>query len=347
MTSPRLLLIASTISILFACAPGHDREASVQRLQFSSSSSVRFGRVVGVAELADGKWLIGDFDERSLRVYDPVADGVVNLGQMGPGPGEYPSLAALWAIGGDSILMVNQFARRWDVISAGRLSGSVPTVGFPGTSLISFDTLGGLVQVRPGSTPEDSQLVVRITREGAIESVLTRLAPPPAGYPRTPPPYQGQWDEALLAPDGWVAIRRTDPYRIDWIDPNGSVIEGEPLADERIPVDSREKEYMLSTMSPGRREQVISDPQWPDFVPPVGGAPMRISPHGEAVVERSPLATLPGRVYDLVGRDGKLVKQVVMDRKSRILGIGRKAALIGTEGDDGLLIPAVVDWSEL
>lgn len=312
--------------------------------QTPSAVSPQLGRIIGAAELPGGTWLLSDFDARAVVTFDSISGLGMAGGRIGPGPGEYVRPAQLWSLRGDSVLMVNQLERRWDVFIGTALHGRLEPVGRPNNVLISFDTLGGFVAVRSGQVASDSQLVVYVNRVSGTEATIARLEPPPAMHPGLPPPYPAQHDDAAVAPDGWTAIRRGHPYRIDWVRPDGKMIAGPPLPVDRVPVTSAEREYFLQALSSGRREQLGPDAEWPEVVPPAMGSPILFSPDGDAVIERVANSRLPGRVYDVVGRDGQLRFRVEFSRTTRILKFGRRHALLLVEDDDGLVAPSLLDW---
>jgi hypothetical protein len=70
----------------------------------SRDDAVLFGGgLVGATRLPDGRILVGDRDEYSLKVFDATGRLVKSLGRKGSGPGEIIYLSDLWRCGSDIV----------------------------------------------------------------------------------------------------------------------------------------------------------------------------------------------------------------------------------------------------
>jgi len=83
-----------------------------------------FTRVTGVRELSGGRLLISDFMEERVVVADFGAQSVELVGRRGQGPAEYVRPYALYALGGDSTLLMA--SARWLIFSGAAIVATVP-----------------------------------------------------------------------------------------------------------------------------------------------------------------------------------------------------------------------------
>jgi hypothetical protein len=174
-----------------------------------------------------------------------------------------------------------------------------------------------------------------------------------------PPPYPLQEGWAVAA-DGRVALIRVGEYRVDWVLPNGTRVVGKPLALSPVSVTTAEKKEYLEeqatnglavsvqnvngqismTMSRGRAggeerdEQDLEGQEWPATKPPTTGVYLA-GPDESVWIERSVAAHQP-RVYDVVGAQGQLVRQVVLPAGRRAIGIGVKGLYAKYQDDNGV-----------
>jgi hypothetical protein len=109
-------------------------------------------------------------------------------------------------------------------------------------------------------------------------------------------PSIGTADEALPFADGWIAVVRMDPYRVEWRSPNGRWIRG-ALPFSVIRMDDKEKRaYMerqaAATGKPASSPGSITD--WPATVPPYRSPLVLLaSPDGRVFIPRLPSADHP------------------------------------------------------
>jgi hypothetical protein len=328
-----------------------------------------YSRLVSIRELADGRVLLSDNRENVLVVADPVMGSVKPVARLGSGPLEFRRAGPLIALSGDSTLMPDLSNGRWLI-----LAGATPVhtttqddravllAGIPAGA----DRFGHVTGVRfaggppTAATVEDSTPLLRIDRGSGRIDTVTILASQrvnitwrrgggtgPTIQRITIPPWSAG-EQALLFPDGSIAIARLNPYRVDWIAIDGRLQAGAPLPFEHLPFDEDEKRAWLagSARRTGRAvAQADSRDDWPDEVPPfssvssVLGEPapaLMATPEGWLAIRRFPSSTEPGTRYDMVDRQGRLARRLTLPPSERILGFGARSVYIVATDDDGI-----------
>lgn len=150
-------------------------------------------------------------------------------------------------------------------------------------------------------------------------------------------------DEWVLLADGTIALVRGQDYHIDWVSPDGKKSSSPkmPFAWKRLTLADKEKlldsarqsvaEARAKIAAAGqqvpRTPFVTVDPDdIPDYYPPVRIGQVKADPEGNLWVlpSTSTLSsvTLPGLVYDVVNRDGKIIERVRLPAGRNILAVG-------------------------
>jgi hypothetical protein len=148
-------------------------------------------------------------------------------------------------------------------------------------------------------------------------------------------------DRALLFPDGWIAVVRLQPYRVDWRRPDGHWVRGPLLPFHPRRVTAQERVWAM-TRAYGRAlrdtEQLSG---WPEIVPPFlswnrGRAPVLLAlPDGRLAIARTPTASDSTNRYDLVDRTGALTAVLRLPPYEAIVGFGaRSVYVVATDEDD-------------
>jgi hypothetical protein len=233
-----------------------------------------FSAVSGLRELSDGRLIIADGAEKTLRLFDPRTAEAMPIARSGGGPLEWGNVSRLHALPADSTLMEDATNGRFLLIGP---DGRTSTFRLPDGSVINFSTFrgtgGGFMlfeRGRPSTEqgpsaravgiadllrydrrtqridtiaqlkwPEGERSYVRMLDGGMIQTVTNM---PLAGL-----------DLAVMAPDGRVAAVRRDPYRIDWIAPDRTVARGPVAQASRVRVTDAEKEaFLRSLVRPGQ-----------------------------------------------------------------------------------------------
>lgn len=354
-------------ALLFVLVP---RQATPVRTVDLPATAValdqEFTRIAAVRELADQRVLVLDAGEKRLVVMDFRNRSVITLGREGRGPGEYTQPNALHALPADSTLLVDAIASRWLLLHGASIVQTIPPE-YPGIergarSPLGADAHGNVLATRafidprrltsiPESGP-DSVNLLRVARStgradtlGRLKARRTRIVMRSAGPvgPGTSisivnnPLAAGE--QALLLPDGWIAIARLGPYRVDWIDPQRRHLAGGALPFVSVPVDTREKRGAMQRIAAARGQPAADPdtvPDWPTTLPPFLGEALLGAPDGRLWIRRTPVSRIAGTIYDVIDRQSRLLGRVRMKEQQRVVGFGTGFVYVAESDDDGL-----------
>jgi hypothetical protein len=337
-----------------------------------------FGRISAVRELRDGRVIVSDDELTRLVVADFTSGAVQQIGRKGQGPGEYQQVARIWPLPGDSTLVKEPWGTRWLLLAGARVVATlglaervVTTAGM--MPLQGSDTLGHVItttfgrDARGAVSPDAPFALLRIDRRTMRVDTVARLQNSEmwrkknvsANEPSTVPagPSSGgarprRYAVPILVPDdvavfadGWIAIVRPDPYRVDWCSPRGTCTEGAALSKERIAMTAREKQAYLEAaraehLGP-KTDKVEETFGWPSYVPPfaspsgLDGSAVLAMPDGRAMVSRLPTADARMNRYDIVTRSGVVAAQLHLPLNERVIGFGAKTIYIRRVDADG------------
>ena len=336
------------LGLLVAAPAGGQVPRPVAVPQPNATLNAEFTQVSDVRELADGRVLVVDLLDRSIHVGDFRTGSVRRVGRTGSGPNEYQQPTALLAITRDSTIVPDTRNGRWLLLVGAEIVGSVgpdaPALTAGTRAPNGADMRGNVIALKSmvaGSVTattlprRDSVLLVRMARAtGAQDTLATLLARPaelrvqgPASAPTSVsitmnPLSTGE--AATVFPDGWVAIVRLDPYRVEWIGPAGQRAAGGPLPFERVRLDEREQRAFLQreavrTGRPPRDPATL--PPWPEFVRPTSGAPLT-APDGKLWIRREASTANLNPPYDVVDRRGQLAARVSVGKDVNVIGFG-------------------------
>lgn len=317
-----------------------------------------FSSVAGLRELQDGRLLVTDRIEQRVALVDLASGSQTDLGRRGEGPGEYEMPGALFAMPGDTTLMIDMLNRRFTLIRPdGKLStATIPLRhpdGFPilprgidRQGRVYFDLAGIMM---PGLEETAASGVAPLLRwdpkSGAVDTLGTVNFPPMPGSAGPGEvrvsiggvtPYAGR-DEWSVAPDGRVGIARYAPYRVEWLANGSAPVVGPALSYKPVPVTKAEKDAWADAMTSrglmvevenGRRRvrrpprPDIDRQAWPKELPPFLSGASRATSDGELWVERAQSAKETRRIYDVFDRTGRLTRQVTLPENRRLIGFG-------------------------
>ena len=315
-----------------------------------------FTEITWVRELRDGRVLIGDRRDNRVVLVDLSRRTIVPVGRAGQGPGEYSRAQRIWSIGGDSSVMVDG-VQRWLMFEGARivatLSQADAAVAATRQTVRGTDSLGnvytaGTVAGQNGPMG-DSTAILRISRSTGRVDTLGRLLavvarqtsePDKNGFFSFQVPTIQVAEELVPFADGWIAIARLNPYRVDWRSPDGTWTRRARLPVPSVAMDDREKRSLLERLASdnGKAPQPITSiTDWPPSVPP-WRSPNALfpAPDGRVVIPRLPSADHLESRYDIVNRQGKFDGQLAMPLRERIVGFGSNSVFVAAIDDNGI-----------
>lgn len=269
----RTLVASSLVALALVGSESGLAQDLVETVAIETADAVStesFSLIKGFRELADGRIMVTDWTEERVTVLDLVSGEVRDLGRVGGGPKEFRLPSQLIPLPGDSTLLVDFGNVRMIVIS--------PQLEFVRTiplnahgenwrmSPRAADLNGALffewsVWSAPGRRRDSVEVgrwspTVGLSAVGdvQIKAYTSRPPGPSNGLPYIAFSKQDGW---AVTPDGWLAVVRSDPYRVDWHRPDGQAIIGKPVAYDLIPVtmdDRRDhvRRWLASTATTGR-----------------------------------------------------------------------------------------------
>lgn len=358
-----LLCIAAALAFRTA-----DAQPSVVALPAANATiNDDFSAVSSIRELPDGRVLIADTREKRVVAADFDTGRITPLGRVGSGPGEYRSPRQLLALSPDTTLLLDTQQRRLIVIV-----GADSTVPFPvrdGLRITSFDypfrgvdrsgrfvAYASIPNSYPGPVPASLQL------PSESDSVLVIIAqiwrPETDTIARIEGRFRGRRDvsrsdgsrrveyaivnplgveeQVWMFPDGWLALVLSNPYRVDWLKPDGSRIHGAPLPYQRIKATHEEKVASIDRYGakfPGLQLDASEYPGWPEFVPPFPNQALIALTDGRLAIARMATSKSTTQRYDIVDRTGKLTARLEVPVDSRIVAFGRESVYVVTRDE--------------
>jgi hypothetical protein len=159
-------------------------------------------------------------------------------------------------------------------------------------------------------------------------------------------------ETAVLFPDGWVAVVRMNPYRVDWRSPDGRWVHGKPLPYERIPIDGAEKEAWRERYEQSfhmKAPPVQSIPFWADEFPPFESEQSLFAllpaPNGHLFVRKPQTKRSTLTEYDIVDRTGALAGRLTMELRQSIVAFGAASIYVTTYDEDNMQTVSRHPWS--
>ncbi|MCC6317992.1 MAG: hypothetical protein IT361_09905 [Gemmatimonadaceae bacterium] len=334
----------------------------------SGHLAYEFTDVRGVRELPDGRIIVVDRGVRAVLWVDPSSGRTGPIGRQGEGPGEYRYPAFVVSLGLDSSLVVDTQLRRWILLAGDRVVRTMgpdnDLVRLLGVDIVGADRLGRVaslsgeppmsyvmrqptsaqtrfvVTARAGHLRLDTIGTIRVRRGNTIVRRGTT-----AYFLRNPLAID---EQSVLMRDGWLAVARTSPYRVDWVSPAGVVVAGAhqevmPRVTEAYKQSAIAREWLV----PGYTGPVwvpTDFPEWPAEMPPFLGSALMASPEGQLLVERSALASSRGTLVDVFDRSGSRVRQLQLPARARIVGFGERRVYVAQRNDDDLETLSIHPW---
>jgi hypothetical protein len=349
--------VALTLLALSLASPG---SVHAQLVAATGRIDEEFTRILSVRELRDGRVLIADDQDKRLVVAELPSGAVRLIGRTGRGPGEYEQPGRLIAAGGDTTLMQDGGnTRRWLVLAGDSVVATTapdhPVIVATAGSLGGADARGHVLARRPapladigGGRRRTTSSLVRVefatgrsdtiaTVRGITIESQSRGAPPTqtiASYQVTGAPA----DLSAMFPDGWVAIARSEPYRVEWLAPGGDLVAGAPIEEARVRFTDEEKRFWHDALlrdAGSDRPFDYSTAPFTEFVASFRG-PALPTPDGMLLVHRERSRAAPGNDYDVIDRRGARVRTIRLPWTERIVGFGAASVYVSAKDDDGI-----------
>ncbi len=370
-----LTAVAITVTTLAQIDPARAQEGRQHTLGAPQATFPEgFGAVRGVRELPDGRVLVSDGLGKALVVWDLNAGTADTIGGIGGGPAEYQLPDGLFALPDGKTLLVDLGNGRLTELGADLSFGETTPIaqappddsppqnpGEMGRRMVrmSFvlprgvDGAGAVYFQDMGMGMTDSIGIKRFDpRTGDVEDVgkvkgpeLKRMESGGSNehnvqIQQVPLAPQDAWGVAW---DGRVAIARAGEYRLEWIDPDGGVVRGEPVDYRPLPIRTADKEEWVEDLASnglgvqmeienGRRRTSFSrggrgggadldSYAWPETKPAFRSSGVRVSRAGDAWVERHVPAG-EARLFDVFGVDGNLKGSVRLPEDRQLVSFG-------------------------
>jgi hypothetical protein len=238
----RAAALASIMAVATAVAAQDPPLRTISKLDVEYAEP--FSCVSGFRELADGRLIVADVKEKTVQLIDLRGGTATKIGQEGQGPSEWSTPMGLFALPGDTTLLLDPQNQRFLTILPNGSVGKSFTVDLGGGargSLIAgrpqgIDRMGRLYYqgsafvFNEGSPPTalDSAPIIRYDRRTAKLDTLMWLQLPKSNVQTSgsrgnvnitmtganPLAPQRAW---TVAPDGRIAIVHGDPYQVEWI----------------------------------------------------------------------------------------------------------------------------------
>jgi len=316
-----------------------------------------FTEITSIRELPNGDVLVADRRERRLVLVRSGSGEVVQVGRNGNGPGEYQVPGALYAMAGDSTLFTDEITRRWYILRGARIVEDIPAnhrlaemlgqflggadqkgsllgkTGSPSTSGLAAGLPDSIMIIKASLNTERLDTLARVGGIGRMGVKVYRGGR--GGVVTTP--LMAVADQAVLFPDGWVAVAFSDPYRVDWLSPTGQWLRGSPLPFERIRVNDREVCAFLER-SYGERARPCNPAvsEWPAVLPAFLSDALLAAPDGRLLIRRLPSIAAPQTGYDVIDRRGNLVGHLDLPPSEKVVGFGPRSVYVVKTDEFGL-----------
>ncbi len=354
----RLLQVVVTTCLVLGGLPAQAVPTALLKPPIGSLREV-FANIGSIRELADGRVLIADAQARRFVVADFARNRVEDL-PLVTGTGERPVQFGLHvvALGGDSSLISAVTVGWYGILEGTRLVGTVTDARrqVPGASFFwPVDRQGHYLKINrvtawtgPTDRPSPVGRLLRfpLFAEGPPDTLTTMLmswtAEPGNTSGARVDPYQVA-DRAMIAPDGWVVVVRTSPYRVDWWNQATGWLLGSPITVPVVPLVGAE-------LAAKKERPVTRDPRWvheyPTTIPrfstkgtlpsnTLHTAQVLATPDSLVLVRITPTLAFPGTRYDVIDRQGALRHTLVLPVDERIVGFGTGTVYVVQQNSKG------------
>jgi hypothetical protein len=339
------------VALIAVGSAGAQTVPTLSLAKATGTLDAEFITITSVRELGDGRVLVSDPRDNRIVVGDFRTGAVRQLGRVGNGPKEYPIAFPLVATGGDTSLMINGLSKRWLVFIGDSIVADLP----PESRVIAevttdrgVDRFGRILTTKAPPldprgepiNPRDSLALVFVSKQsGKVDTIGKLWMGPPrrsTGGAATSGRSFPAYDLPQLTNDGWVAVVRHEPFRVDWRSPDGRWTFGKAINVPADRVTAADKAAFLARFPESRRppESAID---WPSEFPAAPPQQLRVTPDGKLVVVRYRSVAHPNPVYYVIDRQGRLTGQLQLDPSAQIAGFGRSSVYIAAKDPDDIV----------
>src|SRR5687767_209958 len=320
-----------------------------------------FTSIHSIRELADGRVLISDYSpDNRVVVADLLSGRVRRVGNVGAGPREYRQAGRLFALPGDSTLLIDSPDRgRWWLLMhhdsiVRNVPPDSPALRVVGGSPAGVDDRGRVLGVRSAGSEKLDHNRIRLQlialvgeRNSARADTIARLRGDEYQITQVGTRERPFWnqiqlsgsvaDQAMLFPDGWIAVVRVQPYRVEWRNSSGTWIRGPEVPWEWPPADAKEKAAAFERLKRRIGDRAKADDRpWTDRLAPVRtNNSMIAAPDGKLFVLRAQWSKEPDTRYDVFDRTGQRIGQLALPDSERVVGFGPRTVYISVRDADG------------
>lgn len=343
-SSPPRLGLWSLVLALTACSSTPPPAEPLRLVAVGDTVIAPYGDVTDAAWLGVGRWVVIAPQDRAVSVADFTGRTLSPFAGAKRKELEQPFLLFR---AGDSIYVADWQRRRLTAWSLGGVMGSVvPAADRLRGALPKGRDDGGnwYFELRPppgpdGSGNRDSAAIVRTTPDLSRADTIGRLAPFDLAEVLTEG--RRRLERRLLSgqdrwgplPDGSLWIARVSQNRVDWRDREGRIVIGRDLPDAVLPVTENDRQIFLRKFESALRPTVQQIP-FAAIKPPFDNA--LTAPDGLVWLVKNRAIGDTVRTYQLIGRDGRLVRIASHPGLGRILAVGEGTALVGEPFEGGI-----------
>lgn len=330
----------------------------------SATLDAEFVGLTSIREIADGRAIVTDGRDQTLYLADFKANAAMVLGRKGKGPKEWLGTGFVHQLTGDSSIMADFNNRRWLLFHGANIVESIapdhPGVRASNGFIRAIDRHGRVMSVtgkpyRSGVTEvtrADSNSLVLMDRNTGRMDTIAQLRERPRriavqldslGRAQTVMPTltepNAQAEFAQLFFDGWIAVVRLEPLRVEWRSPTGQWTRGGPFplkplavdADERKAIEARRRESRESY----RQSGLPAPPtQAMPSTLPVNTEVTKAAADGRLLLQLTTTASNPQVRYLVINRTGTIDGEIALAAKEQVIGFGPRSIYIATKDDD-------------
>lgn len=342
----------------------------------TATSQATFTLIKGLRELGDGRLVITDWVEQRIVALDLDSGSMTEIGRRGSGPEEFRLPGELVAMPADSTLMIDAGNNRLSVIGPDLTIDRTFSMNAHGERWgmhpRAIDDQGVLYFALSPFTigrgaPVDSVPIGRWhtgdSKYSLIPDVRVKASTPrpstPSRQMNIPIVMFAKQDGWTVTSDGWLAVIRSEPYRVDWYGPEGDRVTSRTVEYVVHPVtmqDRRERvaSFLAGSMLSGRGadggmglvpasaqsndevERLARDASFADEFPPFVAGQVWPDERGRIWVQRA----RPSRdsvMLDLFDRATGLVGTYTLGPGRQLVGVGSSAVYATIRDEDDLV----------